>query len=110
MDFARFDTRFAAAGKPRRADLRAPDFLVFFERLRAGAALRAADLFLEPVDFRETAALRADVRLRADPRLRAAGFLALLFRPSAFLAEVFLPPLELPRDDFLAAAMIRAPR
>jgi hypothetical protein len=25
-------------------------------------------------------------------------------------AAAFLPPLELPRDDFLAAAMISAPR
>jgi hypothetical protein len=55
-------------------------------------------------------------RFRAPPRF-AADFLAALLRPPFLRAEVlrlrellfFLPPVEPPRDDFLAAAMIGAP-
>lgn len=91
-------TRLAAAGilrfmERRREDLRAADFrlaeALFLELLRAGA-LRAATFFLEPADLRELADLRAGVR----------------FPPRVFLAGVFRPPLEPPRDDFLAAAMM----
>lgn len=96
-------TRLAAAGRPRffverrRRDLCAAGFrrltALFLELLRAGG-LRVAAFFLEP---------------------RAVDFLVLLFRPPAFLAEVFRPrepellfrpPLEPPRDVFLAAAIM----
>jgi len=92
--------------------------------------LRVAVVFFEAVDLRAPARLRADVALRAEPCFRAldpvrvdalfrlprdADFLAPLFQPLVFPAEVmrlreppllFLPPFELPGDDFLAAAMI----
>ena len=76
---------------------RAPAF--FLELLRAGV-LRVAAFFLEPVDLREVAALRADARFRPDACLRE------LPRAVDFLELLFRPPLEPPRDDFLAAAMM----
>ena len=96
----------------------------FFELFRAGAALCLAVVLFEAADLRDPRRLRADVTLRAAPRLvearfrapaRDADFLAPLFRALFFRAEVvrlreplllFLPPVEPPRDDFLAAAMI----
>lgn len=92
--------------------------------------MRVTVVFFEAADLRVPARLRTDVALRAEPRFRApdpvrvdalfrlprdAEFLAPLFRPLVFLAEVvrlreppllFLPPFEPPRDDFLAVAMI----
>jgi len=82
----------------------------FFALFRAGAALRVDLAFFDAADLRGPPRLRVDVALRAGPRLRA-----LAFRPLFFRAEVvrlreplllFLPTLEPPRDDFLAAAMI----
>jgi hypothetical protein len=85
--------------------------------------LRFAVVFFDAADLRTPPRLRADVAFRAEPRLEArfratprdADFFAPPFRPLFFRAEVvrlreplllFLPPVELPRDDFLAAAMI----
>jgi hypothetical protein len=116
-------TRLAAAGRVlvRREDLRPVERLLpalFFEteRFRAGAPLRAEPFFVVALRavprFRALERLRADVLFRlprdADPAVRP-------FRPVDFRAELlrlrepvppFLPPLEPPRDDFLAAAMI----
>jgi len=88
----------------------------FFALFRAGAALRAALAFFVAADLRGPRRLRAGAALRAGPRLRVGPRLrALAFRLLFFLAEVvrlreplilFLPAVEPPRDDFLAAAMI----
>ena len=93
---------------------------VFFredgELLRVEAAFRAVVRDRVRVDrFAVELLRRVAERFRAPLRL-ADVFLA-LFRPPDLRAEVprvrelllFLPPLEPPRDDFLAAAMIRAP-
>ncbi|MEP6906006.1 MAG: hypothetical protein ABI875_07955, partial [Gemmatimonadales bacterium] len=94
------------------------------ELFRAGAALRFVAVFFDAADLRVPPRLRAGAAFRAGPRRadarfraapRDADFFAPLFRPVFFRAEVvrlreplllFLPPVELPRDDFLAAAMV----
>jgi len=91
--------------------------IVFLEALfRVPPLFLAATLRAGPL---RPALFRAGPRLRALERARDADFPLRLFGPAVFLAEVrrrrepaaaFLPPLELPRDDFLAAAMISAPR
>lgn len=106
MDFACFAARLAAAGIPRfverrRDDLCAADFRAasFLELFRAGD-LRAGDL-RAAVFLRAGAAFRAAARFRPDARLREPPRAV-----DVFLALLFRPPLELPRDDFLAAAMM----
>ena len=81
----------------------------FFALFRAGADLRLAVVFFDAA-LRGPPRLRADAALRAGPRLRELAFRALFFRAEVVrLREpllLFLPPVEPPRDDFLAAAMI----
>jgi hypothetical protein len=92
----------------RADDLRADDF-------RAAEA-RFGALFFIP-DERFVPDLRAD-EARFGALLRALLFRELPAREEDLRAgafrpperpPVFLPPLEPPRDDFLAAAMLRAP-
>jgi hypothetical protein len=82
--------------------------------LRVEAAFRAVVRDRVRVDrFAVELLRRVAERFRAPPR-PADVFLAALFRPPDLRAEaprvrellLFLPPLEPPRDDFLAAAMI----
>jgi hypothetical protein len=106
-------TRLAA--RPAAAARLRPAFF-----LAEGFGLRPVlflEVFLAEAAFPVALLLPADDPVREPPR--DADFLVLLFRPPAFRAEVvrlrepappFLPPLEPPRDDFLAAAMISAPR
>lgn len=94
-DFLAVDVRLA---EDRFDDAR------FAERLRAEPDFPALDL--RPLLFRPPPLLRAPALLRPPPRaddLRADAF----FAPDFPL--LFLPRFEPPRDDFLAAAMIRAP-
>jgi hypothetical protein len=73
-----------------RALLRADPVLRAVLRRRERDERRAVDLLLAELRFRALDPRRADERLRALPLL-------------------FLPRFDPPRDDFLAAAMIRAP-
>jgi hypothetical protein len=106
-DEPRFDPLFLAGLERFADDLRPPDLRPAL--LRAGPFLPAL--------------LRAGPRIPRDVDLREADFLDDVFLEEDFLdedflAEAFLPPervppflplFEPPRDDFLAAAMIRAP-
>ena len=110
MDLARFATPLAAFETALRLGRETLRFGERFFEARFGAdffAARFAGRFLEllraELDF--LAPLRPPL-LRAPPRaddLRADFFFAADFRP------LFLPRFEPPRDDFLAAAMLRAP-
>lgn len=103
--FLRDEARFGAAFLP--ALFLAGLFLAVLERF--ADALRALLLRAGPL---LPALLRAGPRLPRELELREPARdevpLAEDFRPPERLA-LFLPPLEPPRDDFLAAAMIRAP-
>jgi hypothetical protein len=92
FDPARFDPPFLAGLERFADDLRPPDLRPAL--FRAGPFLPA--LF------------RAGPRIPREPDLRGADPLDELFLPPE-RAPAFLPPFEPPRDDFLAAAMIRAP-
>jgi hypothetical protein len=85
-----------------------PPFLAGLERL--ADVLRPPDL--RPALFRagpfRPALFRAGPRIPREPDLREADPLDEDFLPPE-RAPAFLPPFEPPRDDFLAAAMIRAP-
>jgi hypothetical protein len=127
-DLARFVTPEAALLTARRLGsdiLRPLDFFAprdlraaeprFDPLLRAGLE-RFADV-LRPPDLRPAllragpflpALLRAGPRIPREPDLREADRLDEAFLPPERL-PAFLPPFEPPRDDFLAAAMIRAP-
>ena len=117
MDLARFATPLAAFETALRLGSETLRFAERFLVARFGAdffaARFAAGRFLELLRFEldffapdlRPPLLRADLRpplLRADD-LRADFFLAADLRP------LFLPRFEPPRDDFLAAAMLRAP-
>lgn len=126
-DLARFDTPDAARVTSLRLGreiLLPPDFreddarFVFLPVDLRAELLRPPPLravLLRPVPLRALLLLLA-LLLRAvvlrPELLRAAPFLPLDLRADDFrLPErpAFLPPFEPPRDDFLAAAMIRAP-
>lgn len=77
----------------------------FFELFRAGAAFRFVAVFFDAADLRVPPRLRADVAFRAGPRRADARFRAEVVRLREPLL-LFLPPVELLRDDFLAAAMV----
>ena len=118
-DLARFVTPLAAfetvlrLGRPTPFRLLDARFLLplrFAEDLRADD-LRDAARFAPDfrAELRFLALAPRELDLRAED-LRADDFRADDLRADDFRREPpFLPPFEPPRDDFLAAAMIRAP-
>lgn len=114
-DLARLVTPLAAFVTVLRVGRRTP--FRFAEDLRADDLRDEARLRLDAArfapDFRAELRFLALPRRELDPRaedLRADDFRADDLRADDFRREPpFLPPFEPPRDDFLAAAMIRAP-